>query len=240
MTHLLLFANHISPTMAFSYYAGTLVKETTYTTFNVTLGNGTHYLVIDNTGTAAGNYNINREMVSCTYRITFPEEIPENKSQTGQGMCVLYDQIPVIINESYAPPVVTSFEINATSSVTVFVTDIDGFREFEDEFIAYFEADPNVIDFNDIISVIGVIIVIAVVVVIVIWNYQQRKEREAIIERAKETKKLHAQGKGSKIARREEEQTRMCAKCGKPVDPKQKFCMFCGIKFVHIDKINDG
>ena len=223
--------------MAFSYYAGTLVKETTFTTFNVTLGNGTHYLIIDNTGTAAGNYSINREMASYTYCITFSEE--KNKSQTGQGMCVLYDQIPVIINDSFTPPVVASFEINATSRVTVFVTDIDGFREFEDEFITHFEADPTVIDFNDIISVIGVIIVIAVVVVIVIWNYQQRKEREVIIEKAKETKRLHAEGKGQLIARRGEEIAQVCAKCGKPVDPKQKFCMFCGIKFVHIDKIND-
>jgi len=235
----MLFTDCISSTMAFSYYAGTLVKETTFTTFNVTLGNGTHYLVIDNTGTAAGNYSSHREIASCTYHITFPEEQPENKSQTGQGMCILYDRISVIINESFDPPVVTSFEINATSKVTVFVTDNDGFREFEDEFIAHFEADPTIIDFNDVISVVGIIIVIAVVAIIVIWNYQQRKQKEAIIERAKETKRLHAEGKGQFIARRGEEIAQVCAKCGKPVDPKQKFCMFCGIKFVHIDKIND-
>lgn len=224
--------------MAFNYYAGTLVKETTFTTFSVTLSNGTHYLVIDNSGSAVGEFSSYRETATYTYLITFPDDPNENNPLTGQGTLVpiLYDRIAIIINESFEIPVVTSFEINATNKVTVFVTDYDGFREFEEELVADLEADPNTIDFNEIIKAIGVIAVIAVVAVIIIWYYQQRKEREAIFERAKETKKLHTQGEGQAFTRRGVKQARECAKCGKPVDPKQKFCMFCGIKFVHIEE----
>lgn len=228
-------SSSLNPVISFNYYAGTLVKESKFASFDVSLSNGTHYLVLDNSGSAAGSFSTNRNYTTCSYNIRFSDN-PNYDMISGNDTLppIMYTRIPIVINESLGFPVLVSIVVNSTSQITVFVTDSEGFRGFEDEFIADFEADPNIIDFDDILRVGGIVAVVLIIIGVIAWNYRQRQQREAILNRAQQTKELVAQRKDHRPLQTEVPPTRICSKCGHPVDLNQSYCMFCGIKFVHI------
>jgi len=148
--------------------------------FNLTLNQGTHYLVIENMGSISGKTSF-RGTASVDYLITLPENntIIDQMSLSGPFALTSnsYFTSPFVIDELNS---IVSFNITASNPISLFVTDQEGDDEFFSEmFLSPRDQSPSIDP-----QVLFLLIVAGLVVAsmfIVLYRRIKVKEDEVIL-----------------------------------------------------------
>jgi hypothetical protein len=238
--NILVTSSQITSTKSFTFYEHSLHIEIKECSFNVTLSEGYHVLVVENTGYCAGKYYRNRKTASVEYEVTRPESTNPFYDRTLFGESTLESQyylylnFSIIIDSEDSP--MTSFTIVASNEVSVFVTDENGFNEFREEI-----NNTNFVDKPLPLPIIVFIVLIVVGIVIVagFMIYRRQKQADSIYtmgekksrtfiptHKAPSTNSFHQKSPPKGLSR-------FCSECGAKVSVEQEFCSNCG-KELHI------
>ncbi len=166
-------------TPTFSYYEGSLFIEVDQAYFNLTLNQGTHYLVIENMGLISGKTSF-RRTASVNYLITLPEKnVTINQMSWSGPLSITSNSMvtsPFVIDELNST---VSFNITASNPISLFVTDQEGSDNFHSEMFLSPREQPPSIDPQVIFLVIGAGLVVASMF-IVLYRRIKVKEDEVI------------------------------------------------------------
>ncbi|MFX0087429.1 MAG: hypothetical protein ACFFAU_17395 [Candidatus Hodarchaeota archaeon] len=211
--------------------------ETKGCSFNITLSEGYHVLVIENAGYCAGKYYRNRNTASIQYLVIRPENSNPfyDRMLFGESSLesqyYLYLNFSIIIESDDSPQ--TSFSIDASNEVSVFVTNENGLSEFQDEI-----DNTNFVDKPLPLAIIMfiVLIVIGIVTVAGITIYRSQKQADSIytMGEKKSGKFISTHKAPSTNSMLQKSPTeifsRFCSDCGSKVLFEQEFCSNCGKK----------
>lgn len=234
----------IFPGTSFRYCEGTLVLETKQCSFNLTLAEGFHILVIENTGYSAGEYYRNRPTAAVEYTVFLREggslfpDVPVSYELSLDSQEYLWLNLSSSIllgGYSFA-----SVSVVASNKVSVFMTDTQGFNEFREEVNnTTFTNRP----LSPIIMVAVILGVGGVVVAIFILRFRSRKQTEALYQIGQfsssqftSSHKAPPSGPSSPLlpqAKQDIYNSRvqsLCDSCGGEVSINQEFCSICGSK----------
>jgi len=144
---------------AFDYDTSSLREEITEISIHMFLEEGYYHLVIDNTGYVSGDYD--REDSFVELEIFAIDGEPDYIADSRNLKAHYYWDIPISTDTFLFLAIHFIFNITATKPVTVFLTDEDGFIDFEEE-IHNFDFREPISAFLIIGIVLGVIIVLGI------------------------------------------------------------------------------
>ncbi len=175
--NILILTPQVVPVNSFQYYEDSFFPEVTQADFNLSLSEGNHTLVLDNTGFASGRHYLNRKAAYFNYSIVLPDinMTLSNKSfplpLTSQSVF----HSTFTINHTST---LVSIRMCASANVTVFMTNEKGLEDFLNEWLNASmppRQPPSVFQVSILIMAISFIIVI----MLFIW-YRHRKLTESI------------------------------------------------------------
>ena len=233
----------ILPATSFKYCDGTLFLETKQCSFDLTLAEGYHILVIENTGYSAGEYYLNRPTAVVEYSVFLQEgglfpDTPVSKEHSLESQAYLWlDLSQSILLGGYT---FVSISVVASNKVSVFMTDTEGLSEFHEE-----------VDNTTFISkplppigiAVAIIVVVGIVVTILFIRFRSQKQTEALYHIGKmsssqftSSHKAPPSGPSTPLIPQESiDPTKsifqhVCANCGSEFSTNQEFCSSCGTK----------
>lgn len=145
---------------AFEYDQSSLREEITEISIHMFLDEGNYHLVIDNTGYVSGEYD--REDTVVKLEIFALDADPEYVNDTRSLPSHYYWDIPITTEVFLIFTIHFVFNITATNPVTVFLTDEQGYLDFEEE-VENFDFKKPTKTFLIIGIIIGVIFVAGII-----------------------------------------------------------------------------
>ena len=215
---------------AFEYDESSLREEITETSIHVDLEEGYYHLVIDNTGYVSGEYDRVDSFVEIEIFIIFgdPDYISDSRNL---GDFVYWD-IPIPIGTLLFPTLHLIFNITATEPVTVFLTDEEGFTDFEEEVMNFDFREP-ISAFLIIGIILGVVIVLGISAgLIERVRKKDGQEKPDITENIVE----NIQGTQSSKIGSTAISVYYCKQCNEEYLDKIKVCINCGSKLKKIKR----
>ncbi len=228
-------SSQITSVKSFFYYENSLYIETKGCSFNITLSEGYHFLVVENTGYCAGNYYRNRKTASIQYIVIRPENSDPfyNRMIFGEAslesQSYLYLNFSIMIESDDSPQ--TSFSIEASNEISVFITNENGLNEFREEvYNTNFVDKPVPLP----IMMFIVFIVIGIVIVAGFTIFRSQKQADAIYTMGEKNThtfiSTHKAPSTNSVLQRShnERPSQFCSDCGSKVLFEQEFCSNCG------------
>lgn len=233
---------HLRSVYAFTYYDDCLFTEVKSVAFNITLTEGFHILVIENTGYCAGECYTDRKTANTQYLAILPKSTSPLAERSINGEAKLESQDYLVVNITltvmYGNSALTSFLITSTSKVSVFLTNEEGLNEFIEE-IDNTEFTQRPLSIPFIVVAVGIVFTAGIVGIVII--YRQQKQAYSIYtigekkakhfvssHKAPSTpgfQKINTLTDGSK---NHLPLKRLCPECGSTLLSTQEFCSICG------------
>ncbi|MBY8999868.1 MAG: hypothetical protein KGD64_03045 [Candidatus Heimdallarchaeota archaeon] len=215
---------------AFEYDTSSLREEITETSIHIYLEEGNYHLVIDNTGYVSGDYN--REDSFVELEIFAVDGEPAYTSDSRNLGDFVYWDIPISTDTFLFFTIYFIFNITATKPVTVFLTDEEGFLDFEEEVQNF--------DFREPISaflIIGIILGSIVVLGISAGLIEKIRRKYGFMKPA-QTEKLEEIVVAEEPAKLGKVKVLFyyCELCEEEFIDKTKTCSRCGSKLKKIKK----
>ena len=212
---------------AFDYDQSSLREEVTEASIHIFLEEGSFHLVIDNTGYVSGEYD--REETFVELEIFALNGDPEYVNDTRTLGPHYFWDIPINTHTFLIFSIHFVFNITATNPVTIFLTDEQGYYDFEEEVENFDFRKPSNI-FLIIFGVLGGILVLGIVAGYFERVRRKTPRREKIRKETKERRK-----KPTKI-KEISEIFYFCEVCKTDYSGTTKTCPKCGIKLKKIKR----
>ncbi len=218
-----------SMTNAFDYDTSSLREEITEISIHMFLKEGYYHLVIDNTGYVSGEYD--REDSLVEIEIFAIDGEPEYVSDSRNLGAFVYWDIPISTEVFLFFTIHFIFNITATNPVTVFLTDEDGFMDFEEEIENFDFRKPS-----KTLLIIGIVIGIVFFAGITVGFIEKIRKKHGYVklEKVVEVKEIEEEtakpGKAKTIFY-------FCEQCNEDYINKVKICPNCGNKVKKVKRV---
>ncbi|MCG3223448.1 MAG: zinc ribbon domain-containing protein [Candidatus Heimdallarchaeota archaeon] len=225
---LIIFFNNSVSLKAFDYEISSLREELTDISIDISLEEGDYHLVIDNTGYVSGEYE--REDTFVSIEIFALNGDPEYVSDSRNLKAHYYWDIPITTDTFLFFTIHFVFNITASNPITVFLTDEQGFIDFEEEITNFDFREP--IDAFLIIGIIlGSFIFLGILAGIIEKIRKKNPKRTTHVHREEEEETTKTQ-KLEKIS------TIMyhCSQCNEDNLTASKTCQKCGTKLKKVKR----
>jgi len=216
---------NISLSNAFYYDQSSLREEITDISIHMFLEEGSYHLVIDNTGYVSGEYD--REETFVVLEIFALDGIPEYVTDSNTLPSRYYWDIPINTDTFLIFTIHFVFNITATKPVTVFLTDDQGFQDFEEEVENFDFTKPS-----RFLIGLGIVLGIIAVIGIVALFFDSLTKKSSEEEGAKTEVE---EGKPAKLERITEV-FYFCEQCNADFTSVSKTCPNCGTKLRKIKR----
>ena len=216
-------------TKAFDYDTSSLREEITEISIHMFLEEGYYHLVIDNTGYVSGEYD--REDSFVEIEIFAIDGVPEYVNDSRNLGAFGYWDIPISTEVFLSFTIHFVFNITATNPVTVFLTDEDGFMDFEEEIENFDFRKPS-----NTLLIIGIVIGILFIAGITAGFIERIRKKHGYVklEKMVEVKEIEEEtaklGKAKTIFY-------FCEQCNEDYINKVKICPTCGNKVKKIKRM---
>ncbi len=231
--------------LALIYYENTMFIETHGCEFNLTLTEGTHYLIIDNTGYTAGLFYRGRPTATGQYAGVLPESTSPFQNRTIFGEFSLKSQEYLISNITLTVPegdtALSSFVVVSSNKVSVFLTNVTDMTEFQ-EGVDSTTFNPKPVNITPWVIVLAGVLIIGAAVTIYFVVVRQQRQDEAIYkvggspQQFVSSHKAPSQQVGSIFTDlglqkpQRTSKTSVCPHCGTQLLIGQQYCSHCGQK----------
>jgi len=215
---------------AFDYETSSLREEATDISIDIFLEEGYYHLVIDNTGYVSGEYE--REDSFVSLEIFALNGDPEYVSDSRNLKAHYYWDIPITTDTFFIFSIRFVFNISASIPITVFLTDEQGFIDFEEE-ITNFDFREPIGAFLIIGIILGSFILLGILAGVIEKIRKKNPERKAQVQREEE--------KIAKTSKLERINTIMfhCSQCNEDYLSASKTCQKCGTKLKKVKRSLD-
>ena len=234
----------IIPATSFNYCDGTLFLETKQCSFNLTLAEGYHLLVIENTGYSAGEYYRNRPTADVEYSVFLQEGggLFPDTPVSGEYSLVSQEYLWLNLSSSILLGGFTFVSVSVVSSkrVSIFMTNTEGLSEFREEVDNTTFTDKP---FPPIVIALAIIVVVGIVVAILFIRFRSQKQTESLYHMGQQSSsqftsshKAPPSGPSTPLIPQESKNSNksvfrhVCANCGSEFSATQEFCSSCGTK----------